>query len=68
MNASTYPPEIDLDLAGALEGTDKSSLAGAGRGYLRAYESAFAHLRAREFTLIEIGCATGAYKPARRAV
>ena len=56
---AVYPEEMDLDIAGAIEGTDKSSTASYGWGYLESYEPLFAPLRDRTFNFLEIGALGG---------
>jgi hypothetical protein len=51
------PRSMELDLIGALAGTDKSSL---GNRYLQSYEILLSDLRDEEFTLCEIGVFNGA--------
>ena len=51
---------VELDLAGALEGSDKSSTVRFGWDYLRHYELLFALFRRRPITVIEIGVHAGA--------
>jgi hypothetical protein len=56
---SIYPDELSLDIAGAIEGTDKSSTTSFSWSYLQSYAHALAHLRDREFSFLEIGIAGG---------
>jgi hypothetical protein len=53
------PPAFLLDVAGALEGTDKCSSVSFAWDYLRKYEDLFAPLRDQKFNLIEIGVFNG---------
>jgi hypothetical protein len=51
--------EIDLDLIGAIEGTDKCSSVASRWDYLRHYQRIFAPFQHQEINLIEIGIADG---------
>jgi hypothetical protein len=50
---------VELDVIGALEGSDKSSSYSLGWDYLRHYESVFAEFRNQKFNLLEIGVGRG---------
>ncbi len=50
---------FDLDVVGALEGTDKSSSVASSWDYLRHYETLFAPWRDSPINLLEIGVDTG---------
>jgi trans-aconitate methyltransferase len=50
---------VDLDVIGALEGSDKSSSSRFAWDYLRHYEALFAPFRDRAFNLLEIGIGQG---------
>ncbi len=50
---------VDLDIIGAIEGSDKSSSIRAGWDYLRNYEAQFEEFRTQPINLIEIGVARG---------
>ena len=50
---------FDLDILGAIEGTDKSSTIGLKWDYLRHYQAAFPGLRNEPITIIEIGVEGG---------
>jgi hypothetical protein len=50
---------VELDMIGALEGSDKSSSFTLGWDYLRHYEAVFAEFRDKKFNLLEIGVGRG---------
>jgi hypothetical protein len=50
---------VELDMIGALEGSDKSSSFSLGWDYLRHYEAIFAEFRDQQFNLLEIGVGRG---------
>ena len=50
---------VELDVIGALEGSDKSSSFSLGWDYLRHYEAIFAEFRNEKFNLLEIGVGRG---------
>jgi len=50
---------VELDVVGALEGSDKSSSYSLGWDYLRHYEAIFAEFRHEKFNLLEIGVGRG---------
>jgi hypothetical protein len=53
------PADIDLDIAGVLEGTDKSSSVTYSWDYLRHYQTLFAPWRHEPINMIEIGVQNG---------
>jgi len=55
----SYPKDLPLDIAGAIEGLDKSSSQSLRWGYLDAYERTFQQFRNRSFNIIEIGVLSG---------
>jgi hypothetical protein len=50
---------IELDVLGAVAGSDKSSVVGLSHDYLRHYEFMFSDFRDRTFNLIEVGIGAG---------
>lgn len=54
-----HAAEFNLDIIGALEGTDKSSSVSLGWDYLRHYQSLFAPWRDSALNVIEIGVGQG---------
>jgi len=56
---TVYPADLDLDIAGAIEGTDKSSSHSYSWGYLRSYARMLSHLRFEAFNFLEIGALGG---------
>jgi hypothetical protein len=50
---------VELDVIGALEGSDKSSSFSLGWDYLRHYQAIFAEFRNEKFNLLEIGVGRG---------
>ncbi len=59
MDSLTSAAELDLDIVGVLEGTDKSSSESFSWDYLRHYERIFAPWRGQAINLMEIGVERG---------
>jgi hypothetical protein len=59
MDLETLAVDLDLDVVGALEGTDKSSSATLSWDYLRHYQQLFAPWRDQPINFMEIGVARG---------
>jgi hypothetical protein len=57
--ALSLDQDVELDIAGVVEGADKSSVVAYAWDYLRHYESVFRPLRNRPITIMEVGVRSG---------